>query len=573
MPQMRGRVLFGLMAAAITLAACNPQPVTVTPTTSINVATPAMPTTVSTATQSVTASDTPAPTDTSVVQPAQPTVTLAPTVIPPTNIPDTEQPTAEPTSPGIIVFNSKTLGISIHFARSDNGAEFAAREIGDKVYVYMKSTQPESGQWVQTYSKPSKTSLEDAIRMQVLQGYSLNDCLVKLVSDPNKGSGAAVLPGIQYAMITLPQSPDDDMAAIQAKAEKCPQPYAAVGGLAYFMATSAAPDRFVFFSIGQYMIPAEQNRPWQTTLKFSALSANAAVNVSSALYIDDRSHPERLIASLLNAINRKEYGRAYGYFQDPTKLSPYEQYVKGYATTESVQLWTGDPRGSAGAGQLYYTLPALLTARMTDGSTRTFAACYQIHLSNPGIQATPPFNPMSIQKAQVDPVNNGVNVASTLAQVCQKDGFPYETVAPPLSASAYFDDRSSPVQVLRSLFNAINRKEYARAYTYWEPGAKVASFDDFQNGYVNTVFVALQTGAVQSDAGAGQFHYSIPVTLKARANDGSNQTFVGCYFLHLANPELQSPPFNPLAITSATVKKVANNADTTLLMKSACPVN
>jgi hypothetical protein len=493
-------------------------------------------------------------------------------VIPPTSVPDTQQPTAEPAVPGIVIFNSKALGISFHFASSANGTDFAAKEIGDKVYVYMKSGQPESGQWVQVFSKPTKTSLEDAIKTQVLQGYSLTDCIVKIVGDPNKGSGAAATPGYQFAMITLPQSSDDDMAAIQAKAAKCPQPYAAVGGLAYFMTTSAAPDRFVFFSIGQYAIPAEQNNPWQTTLKFNTLSAIPAINVSAANYIDDRSHPERLIASLMNAINRKEYSRAYTYFQDPAKLAPYDQYVNGYATTQSVQLWTGDPRGSAGAGQMYYTLPALLASRMTDGSTRTYAACYQIHLSNPGIQATPPFSPMAIQKAQIDQVSNGVDVTLTLAQVCQKDGFPYETVAPPLGANNYFDDRSSPVKVLSSLFNAINRKEYARAYSYWEAGGKVASFEDFENGYTNTASVALRTGTVQSDAGAGQLHYSVPVTLKARSSDGTSQTFVGCYLLHLANPGIQSPPFNSLAITSATVKLVANNADTNLLMKTACPV-
>ena len=34
----------------------------------------------------------------------------------------------------------------------------------------------------------------------------------------------------------------------------------------------------------------------------------------------------------------------------------------------------------------------------------------------------------------------------------------------------YLDDRSGPEQVLRSYVDAINRKEYARAYSYWEAG-------------------------------------------------------------------------------------------------------
>ncbi len=31
----------------------------------------------------------------------------------------------------------------------------------------------------------------------------------------------------------------------------------------------------------------------------------------------------------------------------------------------------------------------------------------------------------------------------------------------------YLDDRSTPIQVLKSYYNAINRQEYVRAYSYW----------------------------------------------------------------------------------------------------------
>jgi hypothetical protein len=295
-----------------------------------------------------------------------------------------------------------------------------------------------------------------------------------------------------------------------------------------------------------------------------------------AVFSDDRSNPERIIASLVNAINRKEYTRAYGYWQNSDQLTPFDQYVQGYAKTDSVALRTGAVRGSAGAGQYYYTIPAILTAKTTDGKTQTYAACYQVHLSNPGIQATPPFSPMAIQKAHVDQVANNADATATLSQICQKGGFPNDPLSPVIPSNApdaqrYTDDRSSAVGVLRSLVNAINRKEFSRAYSYWEQGGEVAAFNDFQNGYVNTVSVVLTTGAVQSDAGAGQLHYRVPATLKAKMIDGSMQTFVGCYVLHLANPSIQSPPFQSLGITSATVKKVANNADTVTIMKTVCP--
>jgi len=580
--QLKINYLLGaLIVGGVLATACNPQtpaPTATQPATSSPTAKPPV-TASSSATPSVLPSDTPQPTSTEMSDAtAEPTVTLAPTVLPPTNIADVKQPTAEPLASGIAVFSSASLGISFHYAKGDSGTDFATKESGDKAYVYMKTAQPETGQWVQVFSKPAKTSLEDAIKSQVLQGYSLTDCIVKLVSDPNKSSGSAATPGITFAMITIPQSPDDDPGAIQTKAAKCPQPYAAVGGLAYFMTTNNAPERFVFFSIGQYFIPAEQNHPWQTTLKFIATSANPAVNVSAAQYIDDRSNPERLVASLINAINRREYPRAYGYWQNTDQLAPFDQYAQGYAKTDSVTLKTGPVRGSAGAGQFYYTIPAILAAKMADGSTQTFVACYQIHLSNPGMQVTPPFSPMAIQKAYTEKVSNNSATATLLSQICQKGSFPDDPLSPAGPSNApdsqrYTDDRSSAVAVLRSLVNAINRKEYSRAYSYWEPGSVVAPFSDFQNGYVKTASVAVTTGAVQSDAGAGQLYYNAPVTLKAKMSDGSTQTFVGCYVFHLANPGIQSPPFQPLGIKSATVKKVANNADTTILMKSACPAS
>jgi len=146
---------------------------------------------------------------------------------------------------------------------------------------------------------------------------------------------------------------------------------------------------------------------------------------------------------------------------------------------------------------------------------------------------------------------------------------------PDIGPSHYLDDRSTPEAVLRSFFNAINRKEYARAYSYWEPQAAASElppFPQFEQGYANTESVELTTGTVQSGAAAGNFFYSAPVTLVAKTSNGTTQTFVGCYTLHLANPGVQAvPPFQPMGIRSATVQPVSNNADTAALMSQACP--
>jgi hypothetical protein len=140
------------------------------------------------------------------------------------------------------------------------------KETGDKVYVYIEPLQPESGQWVQVYRKPPEQSLEDAIRQQVLKGVAAQDCQVVSSDDPV--AGQVNPPTFRFARIDVPRTPGEDYEALIAKAKKCPQPYAAIGGMAYFLADTAHPDRFLFFSIGQYVIPLGQDRTWQSSIGF-----------------------------------------------------------------------------------------------------------------------------------------------------------------------------------------------------------------------------------------------------------------------------------------------------------------
>ena len=78
----------------------------------------------------------------------------------------------------------------------------------------------------------------------------------------------------------------------------------------------------------------------------------------------------------------------------------------------------------------------------------------------------------------------------------------------------------------------------------------------------------LTTGAPAGDMGAGQIYYSLPTVIVAQTTSGATQTFSGCY---LSRPDILAvPPFMPLAIQSATVNLVANNADQAAQLKQAC---
>jgi hypothetical protein len=308
---------------------------------------------------------------------------------------------------------------------------------------------------------------------------------------------------------------------------------------------------------------------------------NAPVPVSGSglpsNYLDDRSTATGLIQSYFNAINMRQYLRAYSYWEKNSKVGPYNAFQQGYQDTDSVKVTLGTISGDAGAGQRYFTVPAVLVAETTNGKTQTFAACYTLHLASPDIQGVPPFNPLAIATGVAKAASNGSKAKDLLVHAC--DGVPQGAPITPapltntndITKGNYLDDRSNAVDVLSSLFNAVNRKEYVRAYSYWETNSKVGPFDKFQQGYANTASVQLTTGKVTSGNGAGQIYYTVPAVLKAKTSGGSTQTFVACYILHLSRPEIQgTPPFQPLAIQSATAKQVNNGSDTDDLLRKAC---
>jgi len=187
---------------------------------------------------------------------------------------------------------------------------------------------------------------------------------------------------------------------------------------------------------------------------------------------------------------------------------------------------------------------------------------------------------LAIRAGTLQTEDNSADTADLLVHAC--DGLatgPAPALTPQpttpasgVDASIYLDDRSGPTQVLRSLFNAVNRKEYVRAYSYWEPDSpQLPTFNDFQNGYTNTDSVSILLGEPLADAGAGQLHYRLPVALASVTTDSSTQYFVGCYVLHLSQPAIQGvPPFQPLAIQNAQVASASSLADASGQLPHAC---
>lgn len=126
-------------------------------------------------------------------------------------------------------------------------------------------------------------------------------------------------------------------------------------------------------------------------------------------------------------------------------------------------------------------------------------------------------------------------------------------ISPAGAAEPYLDDRSTPEALIKSLYNAVSRGEYARAWSYF--GKKpVQSFEAYAEGYADTASVRVIVGIASEHDAGDTIHYYVPVAIEASTGDGGNyQVYGGCYELTLANPQLQGEDFTPLQIAGASL--------------------
>jgi hypothetical protein len=150
-----------------------------------------------------------------------------------------------------------------------------------------------------------------------------------------------------------------------------------------------------------------------------------ALAQDASTYLDDRSSPSQLIKSLYNAINRKEFGRAYSYFSTPPAAS-FEAYEEGFAATEQVELLAGVPFEDPGAGTIHYTLPVAIRSTDTAGESRVFAGCYTLRLSSPSAQTTP-YTPLIIDEGKLEPAEG--ELRDVLPERCSENEEPRDPVA------------------------------------------------------------------------------------------------------------------------------------------------
>lgn len=126
---------------------------------------------------------------------------------------------------------------------------------------------------------------------------------------------------------------------------------------------------------------------------------------------------------------------------------------------------------------------------------------------------------------------------------------------------AYRDDRSDAVALVQSLYNAINRQEFLRAWSYFDEVAKPGAPEAFAEGYADTERVTVHPGEPQTEGAAGTLYTRLPVVIEAVTTDGASTVYAGCYITRLAQPaNQQTPPIMPLHIVAAELEPVGTEA-------------
>ncbi|HRY60444.1 MAG TPA: hypothetical protein P5096_03620 [Patescibacteria group bacterium] len=173
---------------------------------------------------------------------------------------------------------SNNLGVGFCYPKTiknpDSSIGVVVIEEGDKIFINFEGRPISDGQFVEVFNKDKRDTLVQAIEKKLLQGISKDKCWANQTAAPSgtlNFFNAVEYPksyiftsALKYPVPTNPEDP------FFVNMGDCPKEYAATNGIRAFMMDQNNPDRFFFFSIGQYYIAVENEPAWQETFKVFA---------------------------------------------------------------------------------------------------------------------------------------------------------------------------------------------------------------------------------------------------------------------------------------------------------------
>jgi heat shock protein HslJ len=127
---------------------------------------------------------------------------------------------------------------------------------------------------------------------------------------------------------------------------------------------------------------------------------------------DEPNDPIATLAAYYDAINARDYRRAFGFWDAPT--TSFERFASGFADTDRVHvLVEPSPHVEGAAGSAYAGIPTIVVAFMAAGNERVFAGCYVMRRSNVQDRG------WKIYRADVSQVRSSARVSRMLSQACR----------------------------------------------------------------------------------------------------------------------------------------------------------
>jgi hypothetical protein len=228
------------------------------------------------------------------------------------------------------------------------------------------------------------------------------------------------------------------------------------------------------FEVTQEANPTQQQQ--ETTLP---------IETSTIIPFADLTHPLFTVASYYNAINLRDYARAYSYWEAVPNNATLEQYTAGFSDTAHVDVIARLPiRVGVAAGSSGGDVPVLVTSTHTNGTQENFIGCMLAHITNMPTGAEQNiFDTDWGLRGDVDQFGRTGLQPTTSTNLAQLetacDDFYMETI----TSIGSMDDQASAPDTLVSYYNAIALGEFERAYGYWF--GQLYTLDEMRTRFAN----------------------------------------------------------------------------------------
>jgi len=320
----------------------------------------------------------------------------------------------------------------------------------------------------------------------------------------------------------------------------------------------------------------------QTPSPSTLITLPSTYRFTDGKYLDERGSAYQFLLSYFNAIRQHLLPMAYYFWNDDFAFAgPYEAFNRTHSLILPEELSVIKAGEDRAMGSTYTTFGIILQGTQ-NGLAARWSGCYVIRTPDPALFDSKEYHGRHLIRGKLTQISADVSAKAAIDAACTGTEFGILEVSISNSDDIslvgekyYIDSRSDPVALISSFWNALNRQEYARAYSYFEaPAIFPGPYITFKNGYLDTRNVLGAITAPEKLAATGNWYWKVPVMMKSETKAGLQQAYIGCYIVHQADPALYvSPPFNPMGIQKARFDTLDPNVEPAIIqakLAAAC---